>query len=481
MDQTKAFRKYLILVVICCGSFVGWISSSGQRPKAPPKRQTRVKPASQRPKLLVEPGDEGGARTYYSETFAALGITADLDNSEPNLSVMLDFLGYHELKPGDLEDTPSEDLNKRFGDDLLVSAFFAPKITDVSQSGDSNLNLGWRKIIRLRARPKSKAESAHIAVGFLLFNKFQGTNHDLDPMLPRTDRSNESQTTQLILVRNTDSIGNDPNHRPIDFFVFGPISKGAKLKFALQASFDAASAQKEAELAAQPNAVKDYFVPVACGQCHGGLKFNEDGERVVDFVRQKVNFLDTDHWFDRAEVGNDFGVLQTTKFGVLYDGGKDEQLPKFRTAFDILRRLNTEIKLQNERVELTPGKPSFQLRAISRWVQLHSNDQDAHQTVFARAIDPLAGAGPPWNETAEPDRQLLKMMNQYCYRCHSSVIYNVFDRPEVACRKTKIRNFLNLPPSDSKHMPQDRVLSANTRTTFLELISKLPDGVQCNK
>jgi hypothetical protein len=428
--------------------------------------------------VAVEHGTDTGAEGYYKETFDALGVASDIpgiEKGEPGMSVMLGYLGYPDLKPSELEDTPSDELMKRFGDDLLSSAFFAPKITDVSQKGSDDINVGWRKVIRLRAKPDSDAAKHGIAAGFLLFNKFQGKNHSADPFLHRDDHSNESKTTQLILARAQKGTGTDPVQRPIHFFVFGPVSEGAKLKLALQASFDAVAPEVGAGL---PQPIKDYFVPIACGQCHGGLKLNQStGDKEVDFARQKVNFLDTDHWFDRVQDGDDFAFLRKESFGVLFDGGKDETIPKFAAAFDVLRRLNTEIREQNERVEADPSKPSFQLRAITRWLQLHASGDNTHKDVFARALPPLTGAGPAWEATTEPDKQLLPLMNQFCYRCHSSIIYGVFDRNEVACRKVKIKNFLNLPPGSSpKAMPQDRVLDPAVKATLLDLVAKLPDA-----
>src|SRR5205814_8027397 len=142
----------------------------------------------------------------------------------------------------------------------------------------------------------------------------------------------------------------DPVQRPIHFFVFGPVSEDSlndpKLKLALQASFDAVAPEVGTGL---PQPVKDYFVPIACGQCHGGLNLNQTtGEKEVEFARQKVNFLDTDHWFDRVQDGDDFAFLREESFGVLFDGGKDETTAKFAAAFDVLRRLNAETKEQNE-------------------------------------------------------------------------------------------------------------------------------------
>jgi hypothetical protein len=433
------------------------------------------KSGSQTPiSIQVEQSGLKEAKAYYTETFNALGIKPDLDNNEPGLAVMLQFLGYKDLTPKTLEDDPSETLMKRFGDDLMASAFFAPKITDVSQD-PKNINVGWRKVIRLRSRLDSDAARRGIRAGYVLFNKFQGTDRDADPFEPR---KHESQTTQLILMRAEKSPNAEPLNRPLHFFVYGPVSEGAKLKFALQASFDAASPEIEAKAAAKKGPIKDYFVPLACGQCHGGLKFNDLGDKEVNFAKQKVNFLDTDHWFDRIQDGDDFAFLQQSKFPVLFDGDKDQTSPRFAAAFDVLRRLNAEIKTQNEVVE-DPAKPSFQFRAISKWLQLHASD-NSNKDVFSRALDPLPSAGAAWDSNVEVDKQLLPRMNQYCYRCHSSIAYNIFDRPEVACRKSTIRTYLNLDPGNPKHMPQDRVLDKTVQDEFLGLILKLPD-TKCSK
>jgi hypothetical protein len=71
-------------------------------------------------------------------------------------------------------------------------------------------------------------------------------------------------------------------------------------------------------------------------------------------------------------------------------------------------------------------------------------------------------------------------MNRFCYRCHSSIIYSLFDRPEVACRKVKIRNFLDLPPGNPRAMPQDRILDPAVKNTLKELAASLPDAT-CSK
>jgi hypothetical protein len=452
------FPKRLILV-LALGSIVTAVCGCRQ-PSA------SQQPSSQIPvKVQVEAGDEAQAKAYYAETLKALDLTTDLDKVD--MTLMLKFMGYDDLTPAQLEDVRSADLMKRFGSDLLSSAFFAPKITDVSQ-GPGKINVGWRKVIRLRSRAGSNAIKKGIAAGFILFNKFQGTNPDDDPFEPA---KHESQTTQLILVRGAKSSDAEPANRPLHFFVYGPVSGGAKLKLALTASFDAAAPEIEAELA-RTSTVKNYFVPLACGQCHGGLKLNELGDKEVNFAAQKLNLLDTDHWLDRIEDGDDFAFLQHSKFPVLYDSKDPSGTATHDSAFAVLRSLNEELKSQNQLVD-DPAKPSFQFRAISKWIELHTSDT-SHRDVFARALTP-SGTGLAWDSKSSPDKDLLPKLNRLCYRCHSSISYNLFDRSQVACRKTPIKNFLALDPANPRHMPQDRVLDKAMQDELTRLVLQLPD------
>lgn len=414
---------------------------------------------------MVEPGTEAQAFKYYKETFDELGLnptnlvgSALVDSQD--LGKALDFLGYGGLKPVDLENLPSAELMQRFPNQLLSSAFFAPKITDVSPTATGGtINPGWRKVVRLNAPPGSSAQKKGVASGFLLFNKFQGTDPTVDPLVSRgSDHSNESKTTQLILtVSNSSALT-----RPVYFLVYGPISAGGKLITFLTASFDA----RDPGI----NPQGQYYVPQACAECHGGKVFSES-----DYKKLKLNYLDSDHWFDRLD--DDFAFIKSSQFGVLYDGGKDETTSKFASAFDVLRRLNQEIKDQNERVEPQPPPPpppdqaAFQLRAVRKWLQLHASDT-SHQNVFARALPPDGDS--QWRANRDPDRDLLPLLNQYCFRCHSSLRYSVFDRPNVVRLKSRMLDYLERPIDQKFHMPQDRILKPDVKDKLKNLITSLP-------
>jgi hypothetical protein len=157
---------------------------------------------------------------------------------------------------------------------------------------------------------------------------------------------------------------------------------------------------------------------------------------------------------------------------VLYDGRKDES--DFEQAFNVLRELNREIEAQNKSV---PPAQSFQLRAVTKWLELHEKDS-GHKDVFARALRP-ASSGDPWKADNPTDKELLPLLNRYCFRCHSSLKFNVFDRPAVVRRKKDILENMTRVLTDEKKMPQDRNLDCSAETLahkekILELVRSFP-------
>ncbi|MBV8857808.1 MAG: hypothetical protein JOZ02_12815 [Acidobacteria bacterium] len=421
--------------------------------------------------FTVDPGKEEDGFDYYFASFCELGLTTDarcgaiattpskekkdvVGARALDLTQAVRFLGYDDLTAEQLENLPSTSLMSRFPGDVLASAFFAPKITDVSKNlndvtDPKQVNVGWRKLVRLKARAGSSAQLKGVGSGWLLFNKFQGPQ-DSDPFRPTNAEglpSNESKATQLILIRDESS---PPKlKRPVYFFVFGPLSEKSKLITFLTATFDARD----------PSIVPDnkYHVPHACADCHGGKIFNPNDDK--SYAKLKLNYLDTDHWFDRLD--DDFVAVKEMSHGVLYDGGKDETTAKFADAFNVIRQLNTEIRAQNAKVEPSPTPvPSFQLRAVDKWLELHQTSA-AHRDVFARALSNPAGAS--WDATKTPDKELLPLLNQYCFRCHSSLRYSIFDRPAVVRLGDSIITLLNRPVTDPKRMPQDRNLDCTKK------------------
>src|ERR1700674_2460820 len=89
-----------------------------------------------------------------------------------------------------------------------------------------------------------------------------------------------------------------------------------------------------------------------------------------------------------------------------------------------------------------------------------------HVPPLGRGFAEAAG-DPIWTAGADLDEKLLPLMNQYCFRCHSSVRFHVFQKQAVIQRKPGI-----LARVKSGNMPQDRKLTDDTKNTILELIQK---------
>jgi hypothetical protein len=317
--------------------------------------------------------------------------------------------------------------------EILVSRFFAPKIINVGDpqvAGVPKDGFGWRKVLRFRSREGSPARRDGLDTFYLLFNFADNA--------PKFPEGKPAGQIQGLLVPTYPTGG---KHNDIYFLVYEALTSAnpGKVGLFLVATFDLASGVP---------ADGKYYVPIACGQCHGTEKVNQPGG--------KVNYLDTDHWIDRT--GDDFKLVKAAD--VLVD---DEA-----QAYDTIRKLNTEIEKQNSAV-IGAGDPKFALLAVRKWLDLHKEGQpNQHVAPLDRGFAEATG-DPTWSAGADPDERLLPLMNQYCFRCHSSVRFHVFQKQAVIQRKSGI-----LARVRSGNMPQDRKLADDTKKLLLELVEKLP-------
>jgi hypothetical protein len=229
-------------------------------------------------------------------------------------------------------------------------------------------------------------------------------------------------------------------HNDIYFLVYEGLGKPhpGQVGFYLEATFDLAGSVPEDK----------YYVPVACGQCHGTEKPNQPGG--------KVNYLDTDHWIDRT--GDDFKLVKP----------EDVLVDSEAQAYDTIRKLNAEIEKQNSAV-LGVNDPKFAVLAARKWLDLHKEGQpNRHAPPLERGFGEAADSR-IWTAGGNPDQQLLPLMNQYCFRCHSSVKFHVFQKEEVIGRKTSIINRVT-----RGNMPQDRKLDDSIKNKLLDLFRQLP-------
>ena len=159
--------------------------------------------------------------------------------------------------------------------EILVARFFAPKIINVrdpQQNGVPNGGFGWRKVLRFLARNDSLARNDGLDAFYLLFNFANDA--------PKFPEDKPAAQIQALLVPTYPTNG---EHNDIYFLVYEGLAKPTpgKVGLFLEATFDLAGSVPDDK----------YYVPIACGQCHGTERVNQPGG--------KVNYLETDHWFDR--------------------------------------------------------------------------------------------------------------------------------------------------------------------------------------
>jgi hypothetical protein len=395
--------------------------------------------------VMVDPGDPKEAGLYYES------VEKELGKPLPTLNAILTFLGYPGLTGKDVENLDSRTLmdpallaaavtDPAFqasikkvsltADDVLVARFFAPKITDVAVAEGQTTTLGWRKVVRLKARAESPAQDAGVVTGWLLFNVF---SNDANPFTVKSDNN------QVMLIRGAPTAA----LKPVYWLVFGSVNNqagdGERIDF-LNASFDNRFGGN-----------KKYYVPDACAHCHGGLSGNQP-----DYAAAKLNYFDTDHWFDRTK--DDFTNLPSDT-AVIFDGGTDTTSAEFKQAFDVFQKLNAEVQAQNKIVD-AKGE-TFQFRAVTKWLDLHRQNV-AFIDIFERNIAPTSGQ--QWTKDNPIDRQVLPLLNRYCFRCHSSIAFHVFDKDLVTESTPFVPGRLNRQPTDQYAMPQDRDLRARKNT-----------------
>jgi hypothetical protein len=444
-----------------------------------------AQPARENPRpSALNNGSPEEAVKYYKELSTKLGmLTPDTIETQATVHVLLSYLGYRELTPEDIEFEAPESLMAKYPGttgvaDILISRFFAPKIVDFSKL-PAQRSIGWRRLVRIKARPSSTALAQGVESAWILFNHFT------DPPVHRPFggsklqqvKTNSSVNTQVALVTDCAILASDATRRKqceekklnsIYWMDFGESKQGYKLSYQLDAFFDAGS------LAPTGDTKAPYFVPNGCDACHGSL-----GGNAI------LNTLDTDHWMDRITDG-DFPALSNPNAPApLFDAGKDTKSDQYRAAFDVLRRLNREIEAMQERT----NPKSFHLMATRKWLQLHQRSVVPETTLAKRGIDffnvghPLkASRNPPdgvvlrWT-SAPDDQKLLGLLNKYCYRCHGAIRFDVFSKDMVADLSNTI--LLRIKPTPAQQqilgfqMPIDRAMDPADMEQMFKLMEAL--------
>lgn len=419
----------------------------------------------------VPHGTAESSTNYYRAFSLTNGFSTPEQIFQTTLDDVADYMGYHGFTGADLQNLPPDVLmhpdnslsasngptsasvfqhadvlqntissNALQPDEILVTRFFAPKIMDVNQPQETR-KLGWRKLVRFRARHGSVAESHHIVTCIILFNFF--TDQSVIPFSPGF----ESLNTQVILLPEAASVA-PPNGNGLDalyWLDYDALSNGGKLSMALNQTFDANELPKEKK------DIQPYYVPDGCVACHGITK-----------PASLVNYLDTDEWFDRIE--NDFTNVKAKGYALLFDAQtNDPTSPAFKAAFDIIRKFNAEADEQVSRTQPTHDE-AF---ASHKWLEVHATNY-GHVLPIDRAIGPEV----KWSNQNTNDAKALDTFNQYCFRCHGTVKFSVFDRHAILDPQVRgiALQALQTNAVFGVRMPTDRELPDDARTILLNFI-----------
>lgn len=414
------------------------------------------------PRSFPETTDDD-AKAYYRRVSQQLNLPVG-EKPFADLDSLLTYFGHNNLSAWEVDVLPPEELRKRvIGGDVLVARYFSPKTSDVS--GRSN-NLSWRKVVRLKPQANSPAEKAGLAAMHFLSVAYTNDR-------PFPEGRSTTINVQVILSRKP---GWESGQDPAYWLVFDPDGGKYSLGFSTTTSWDAADP-------ALLDGQRKYHPDRTCRMCHGGRH---------DLAL--LHFLDTDWYLDKVQPGDDFGpVFANSKWGPLYDCGSDPQSPTYASGFDVFRKLNEEILEQNTAVLAEAEKQdpmhtkwvtrqvARQTKAAAKWVELHAKS-DRYFPPLERALgDPQSQQ--VWNQNDLIDCQLLPLLSRYCYRCHSTLKYNVFDKHELV-RKDRQRGEMivtrmiaRLQETEIKsRMPQDRDMEKRHNPDWrklLELLQKL--------
>jgi hypothetical protein len=143
----------------------------------------------------------------------------------------------------------------------------------------------------------------------------------------------------------------------------------------------------------------------------------------------------------------------------------------------VIAKLNRGARDQNRLAERRSN--SFQVRAVEKWLALHTashRPQELSKRILKR--DGLA-----WDASSQLDMETLRMLSRYCFRCHSSMFYNVFDKAGLLEQSSRVPNFQRnilaskiylLSPADPQpFMPQGRKLEELEKQKLIKFLESL--------
>lgn len=175
----------------------------------------------------------------------------------------------------------------------------------------------------------------------------------------------------------------------------------------------------------------------------------------------KPNYLDTDQWYDaqRLDYSDLIGELEP-----VFDGGTDRRSQQYRDAMNVIYRLNEQMKREGA-LAVRPAVSGvqvdkFQREAVTKWLDLHRSEESRTQ-VFAPVQRLFQTNGAPVDLRKGELHLTLDKLSQYCFRCHSSIKFNVFDTSYLKSSARKLNNYIpDMPLGRTLNMPEQACLKS---------------------
>ena len=176
----------------------------------------------------------------------------------------------------------------------------------------------------------------------------------------------------------------------------------------------------------------------------------------------KLNYLDSDQWYDM--VAYDIPGTAKGDFDVVVDGGKDQASAKYASAVARIRTINSEVRDQNKAAKRLDNSDEFKVASVEKWLSIHEKSV----TPAPMAERALSLGGVAWDRANVDDQKALGYFNRYCFRCHGSMYYSVFDKKSVLTRKASIQRRVR-----SGMMLQGRTLDQAERESFVSALDRV--------
>lgn len=217
-----------------------------------------------------------------------------------------------------------------------------------------------------------------------------------------------------------------------------------------------------------------YYVPNGCAHCHGHDQYDSGGigpNKIYPYV--KPNYIDTDNLYQAMK--NDFydlaaGIYSEPLLVNQRQGSRFnlEELPEYRARFDVIRDLNQQMLDEGQFARRNSATDAlklarenkyndlYQFGGAETWLFLHSAEKGTKAyepvelpTVRGYGFTVIGTDQRAWKRFDPDHINLLEKMDQYCFRCHSTIKFSALDLNSIGRHKDTIISYVKnggMPP-----------------------------------